>query len=284
MTLFKTPFNFEPFYQKYVKLYPNNILPSYSFLEWLIGFTEGEGSFTIAARGDLYFVLTQSTNDVQILNYIKDNLGFGSVIMQSLKQKTHRFIVQDINNLHLICLLFNGNCVLPVRTAKFVSFLAYFNEKLIKKNLSEPIVPIYSQIKPTLNDFWLCGFTDAEGCFSVTLNQINNKFQIRFILAQKWLANKVVLDNILMLFQVLFPKPIGYVNPHSVENTWELVFHGTTNCGYLFIYFDKFMLKTKKLKVYTSWKLLHKAFLNKEHLDIVKREHLLALAKSLNKV
>lgn len=285
MSLFKTPFNFNPFYQKYSELYPNSVLPDYSFLEWFIGFTEGDGSFTIASRGDLYFVLTQSSDDVQILNYIKSKLGFGSVILQSLKQKKHRFIVQDFNNLFLICLLFNGNFVLPVRTAKFINFLAYFNEKLIKKNLGNPILPLYIQIKPTLTDYWLCGFTDAEGCFSVTLNQNNNKFQIRFILAQKWLANKIVLDYILLLFSTIANFSImGYVNTHHVENTWELVFHGVTNCSYLFTYFDIYTLKTKKLKAYTSWKLLHQAFVNKDHLDVSKRSNLLILAKSLNKV
>jgi hypothetical protein len=65
----------------------------------IFGFTEGEGSFILAKRGDFFFVITQSTLDVQVLNYIKDQLGFGKVIQQSVKQKTHGFIVQDIKNL-----------------------------------------------------------------------------------------------------------------------------------------------------------------------------------------
>ena len=284
MNLFKLSFSFDLFYQKYNEFYPNKPLPDRSFLEWMIGFTEGDGLFTVTSRGDLHFVLTQSTDDVQILNYVKGNLGFGSVILQSLKQKTHRFIVQDLNNLHLICLLYNGNFVLPVRTAKFVNFLAYFNEKLIKKSLGGPILPLYTQVKPTLNDFWLCGFTDAGGCFSVTLNQDNGKFQIRFILIQKWLANKVVLDHILMLFSTVASSTVGYVDAHSIENVWELVIHGVTNCGYLFSYFDLYKLKTKKLKAYVSWKKLHQSFVNKDHLDASKRGNLLVLAKSLNKV
>lgn len=284
MTLLETPFNFNPFYKKYTELYPHKTLPNYSFLEWLIGFTEGDGFFTIAVRGDLYFVLTQSSDDVQILNYIKENLGFGTVLLQSLKQKTHRFIVQDINNLYLICLLFNGNFVLPVRTAKFVNFLAYLNEKMIKKNIGAPLLPLYTQVKPTLSDFWLSGFTDAEGCFSVTLNQNNNKFQIRFILAQKWFANKIVLDHIISLFSISISHEVGYVNPHNADNVWELAIHGVVNCSYLFNYFDIYKLKTKKFKAYTTWKLLHSAFKNKEHLDFYKKDALLILVKSLNKV
>jgi group I intron endonuclease len=48
----------------------------------------------------------QSSLDIEILNYIKDNLGFGRVIKQSIKQNTHRFVIQDLKNIFLICLLF----------------------------------------------------------------------------------------------------------------------------------------------------------------------------------
>lgn len=72
------------------------------------GFAEGEGCFTVAKRGDLQFVVTQSTEDVNVLNYIMNSLGFGNVIKQSIKSNTHRFIVQDRANLVLISLIFNG--------------------------------------------------------------------------------------------------------------------------------------------------------------------------------
>ena len=101
-------FNFYSFYSKFKEYYPNYKLPSTEFLEWFVGFTEGEGSFTLAKRGDLAFIVTQSSSDINSLNYIKDNLGFGRVVIQSTKQNTHRFVVQDVKNLTLICLIFNG--------------------------------------------------------------------------------------------------------------------------------------------------------------------------------
>src|ERR1700761_7201254 len=104
-------FDFSAFYSKFTENYPHLQKPNPNFLEWLIGFSEGEGSFISAKRGDLAFVITQSSTDIQSLNYIKKNLGFGSVIKQSVKQNTHRFVVQDLKNLYLICLMFNGNMV-----------------------------------------------------------------------------------------------------------------------------------------------------------------------------
>jgi hypothetical protein len=99
----------------------------------------------------LSFVVTQSTLDIKVLNYIKDNLGFGKVFIQSSKQKTHRFIVQDFKNIFLICLLFNGNMVFPSRLARFLLFLSSFIKKLIKNSQSK-IRPIKYCVHPSLND------------------------------------------------------------------------------------------------------------------------------------
>ena len=65
-------FNFTSFYNKYKEYYPKNKQPDKNFLEWFIGFSEGEGSFVLAKRGDLSFVITQSTKDIQSLNFIKN--------------------------------------------------------------------------------------------------------------------------------------------------------------------------------------------------------------------
>ena len=111
-------FDFSSFETMFSKLYPNSTKPSIAFLEWFIGFTEGEGSFIVPKRGGLQFVITQSSSDVQVLNYIKTNLGFGKVIQQSKSNHTHRFIVQDVSNILLICLIFNGNMVFYTKNSR----------------------------------------------------------------------------------------------------------------------------------------------------------------------
>lgn len=114
-------FDFSSFYSKLSEYCPNSKQPNDKFLQWFIGFSEG--SFILAKRGDLSFVITQSTVDIQCLNYIKDSLGFGKVIKQSVKQSTHRYVVQDTKSLFLICLIFNGNMVFPTRNARVLTFL-----------------------------------------------------------------------------------------------------------------------------------------------------------------
>ena len=56
-------FNFLNFFSEYESHISAN-LPSKSFLSWLIGFSEGDGSFTFSRRGDLSFVISQDTRDI----------------------------------------------------------------------------------------------------------------------------------------------------------------------------------------------------------------------------
>ena len=271
-------FKFKPFYIKFKEYYPNNTLPSKEFLEWFIGFSEGEGSFILAKRGDLSFVITQSTEDVKILNYIKNNLQFGKVIKQSIKGNTHRFVIQDRKNIFLICLLFNGNIVFPSRNARFLIFLSTFNERLLKKNLPI-IIPNINTILPTLNDGWISGITDGEGCFTSSILTNSNAYRIRYILTQKWESNKYVLEYI----NNLFTKNLTSVYPHSVKNVYELRINGIKNINCLFPYFDKYSLKTKKKESYEKWKLFSQRLEKGEHLNILSRKELINISKSINK-
>ncbi len=273
-------FDFTLFYEKFSEIYPDKNKPNSLFLEWFIGFSEGEGSFCLAKRGDLSFVVSQSTLDIAVLNYIKNMLCFGKVIVQSSKQKTHRYVVQDLNNLYLICLLFNGNMVFPTRNARFISFLSFFNEKLLKKGI-KPIDILIGYVKPSLNDGWLSGITDGEGCFTTSILSNSSAYRIRYILTQKWDINKLVLIHILNLFNI--NKNIGCIVPHSAPNTWELRINGVKNCKLLYPYFDKYPLQSKKKLSYSKWKALLLRLENGEHLDKNKILILKELSKKINK-
>ena len=74
-----TTINFDKYYKLNSKCYGKNKQPSPEFLTWLIGFSEGDGSFIKATRGDLYFVITQDKCDKQVLEYIQKELNMGSL-------------------------------------------------------------------------------------------------------------------------------------------------------------------------------------------------------------
>lgn len=245
----KLPINLDKFYEEYSKELPHNKLPSKDFLEWFIGFFEGDGSLIIVKRGDLSIVVTQSFSDLEVLNYIKDNLGFGNIIIQSKQNKAYRWIINKQIYLKLIVHLFNGNIVLPLRYIKLSLFINKLNEKLLKNN--EPTIKIIDSCKlPKLDNAWLSGFIDAEGCFS---KSDKKSLKVIFCIAQKYIANKYILEYILNLFQNLVSIYKGSINKHSKINVFELRMSNKIICYNIKLYFDKYPLKSIKILLYNKW-------------------------------
>ena len=267
-------FNFNLFYKYYKKHIKNNEIPCFQFLTWLIGFTEGDGSFIKAKRGDLYFVIVQDTRDVQVLYMIQSILGFGKIIKQG--KTTSRYIVQDKLGLYLISLIFNNNIVLPSNLKKFQKFLIFVNKYNSKgRLLFSPIENNNTTVLFTLNDSWLLGFTDAEGCFSASIN-LHGKFKIIFDMSQK--KEKNILEHISKLFNV------GSVVKHSVSDVWSFRVSGLKNCKLLMDYYDNFQLRSKKFKSYLLWKYFHEKITKKQHLDKSLIYSLKTLASKINNI
>ena len=270
-----SPFRFNTFYilweeKKHKLPYGLTEIPNQSFLEWLVGFTEGDGSFIINSRGTSIFVLTQNTGDVQVLEYIKRTLGFGHVIKQG--PYTSRFIVEDNAGVTLLVALFNGNLVFPLKLASFALFLEAFNKRL----RGQVVEFIPSLVTPTFNDFWLSGIADAEGCFSISFLGNSKGYRFRFLLAQLGEINLAVLKHITTLIG-------GNVRPHSKEGVYELTINGVRNMERVFKYFDTHPLYTKKAKSYLVWREVHAAICNGEHLSPESRATLKIKAATINR-
>ena len=271
-------FDFSLFTEKYNNYFNNSkIIPDYEFLTWFIGFSEGDGSFIINNRNDLSFVITQSTGDEQILQLIKDKLGLGRIIKQGTR--TSRYIVEDKKGLELINSLFNGNIILPSKQQRFNEFLQVFNQKAIKgKILLDQIKPIKSKILPDLSNSWLSGFTDAEGCFTVSFLSNSKAFRLRYLVTQKGDINVPVLSHLILLFKT------GVIEAHSKKSNFSYVISGERSCYNVYDYFDNYILKTKKLTSYLLWKEIHQHITNKEHLDSELRNKLIEMATKVNSV
>jgi hypothetical protein len=264
-----SPFSFGTFFSLYTKRFPNAVTPSQSFLEWLVGFVEGDGSFIVNSRGTAIFVITQSSRDIQILQYIQKKLGFGRIIKQG--SNTSRYIVEEWANLALLVALFNGNLVFPLKQISFARFLKAFNSRS-----NDQVVEFNSSlVTPTLNDHWLCGITDAEGCFSCSLLGNSNAYRFRFLLAQLGDVNLPILTYLTTLIG-------GVVRNHSTRGVNELTVNGVRNMTRVFDYFDTHQLMTKKTKSYQLWREVHTSIVNKEHLSPESRAVLKTKAALIN--
>jgi hypothetical protein len=224
------------------------------FKWWFIGFTEGDGSFIVNKDGYLEFKITQSSEDAQILFYIKKQLGFGSVSVQDKNNKTHHFRVRNKKDIFKLISIFNGNIITKFKLNQFKMWLEAFNEKY-KINVE------YLECKHKLNleNAWLSGFTDAEGCFtsSVLISKVTGKaiVTVRYVVSQKDdLEFSTCLANLINGY-------VTHVKSYNGYNT--VVNHGKLNK--ILSYLNKFTLKTKKLISYSRWLKVYWLVKDKKH-------------------
>lgn len=155
-------FSFILFKTQWNKTYSDKPVPSDTFLSWFIGFVEGDGAFIVNHRRELSFVVTQGLQNVQVLYQIQNILNMGNVIKQG--PRVLKFIVNKTSEIELLILLFNGNIILPTRKIQFNKFLLAYNSKK-----RESIKYLTYNNLPSLDNQWLLGFTEAEGCFTINL-------------------------------------------------------------------------------------------------------------------
>lgn len=276
-TLRKTtsPFNFTPFLAASHRRGGDFIF----FLEWLIGFTEGDGSFIVDSTGYVSFQITQSYCDVRILHHIRRTLGFGYVTQQDAQNNTWRFRVRDKLNLEKIILIFNGNLVLEKNRDRFRKFVTAYNacyRSDFKINLHAPCA--------TLNDAWLSGFADAEGCFTVSvidrLSRAKKLYQVQawFILPQKGADKELSSISELVGGRLSFQKSYGGHNL-SVQ---------ITRLKPVLAYFRRFPLKTIKrislIKFLVIYRIVTSSIAKKQPLDAKELFLIRTRAKEINKI
>lgn len=227
-----------------------------TFIHWLIGFSEGDGSFIINNSGYLEFKITQSSVDAQILFFIKKTLGFGSVTKQDKTSNTHHFRVRDKEGLLQIINIFNGNFQLKHKQNQFKNFLEAYNKTY---STEIPLLNNFNLI--SLNYTWLLGFTDAEGCFTASVieseKRKNPYVQVRFIISQK--DDKELLENIAILLK-------GKVNYLKSYNGYNMVVN-ITKLQNTLTYFKNNKLLTKKLISFNRWLSVYDIINSKQHLN-----------------
>ena len=257
------------FKKEWQKIFPNLNLPESNFLYWLIGFTEGDGCFLVNNRRELSFILTQGAINVNLLYLIQKNLNMGNIIKQG--PRVFRFVINKKEHIRLIILLFNGNIILPSRKTQFNQFLIAYNQKNI------PIDYILNNSTISLDNPWLLGFTEAEGCFTISLLNNSLAYRTRFILSQKGDINVPILSSLIQLFSS------GTIEAHSKKDNYSFIISGISNIQNIYSYFDKFPFLGIKGDSYLAFKNLNSRIINKEHLDLSIRKELVFLSHNINR-
>lgn len=108
----------------------------------------------------------------------------------------------------------------------------------------------------------MCGFTDAEGCFTCSITNLDNTdrigglVRVRYILSQKGNFNQITY-----LADMLNGKT-HYLKSYDGYNLTV----NTTKLSKVVDYFSLYPLKTKKNIVYYNWVKIYTIVMDKKHL------------------
>ena len=235
----------------------------FSFLEWFIGFSEGDGCFVSRIqdkRVRLSFEIGQK--DPQLIHKIRTTLGFGTVSSFTQKSETYwRYKVEDKKGLQRIMTLFNGNLVLPKKYIQFHSWIT-MGKAICPPNFSFKL----QRVNVSLQNGWLSGFLEAEGCFYAnfrakwksfstpaclqkTIQSSEWDFDQKFTMTQQDLyGESLVLQEMTLLFQ-------SHVKLHLVKktNSYRIEFSSLKAHAILVKYLTKFPLLGPKKIAFRRW-------------------------------
>jgi len=131
---------------------------------------------------------------------------------------------------------------------------------LTKKNI--PIIKyLPNKILVSLETCWLLGFTEAEGCFTISFLSNSTAFRTRFELSQKGVCHLPMFTRLAQLFKV------GVISGHYHKDNYEFIISGLSNVSAIYGYFDKYIDHFKGIKKdsYLKFKALNARIANKEH-------------------
>ena len=267
-TIRKTPFSpslyTRPFDWTGITLHRPDHRPHYSpeFLEWFVGFSEGDGSFLVSGKR-LFFTITQK--DPACLYRLRTELGFGLVCHDTHNPEIKRFTVTDRKWIKVLIHLFNGNLLLKKTNRRFARWVTQYN------HLTGEAIPVIlrdDSAQKTNHDHslgvsvensllwktsWLVGFLEAEGCFFCYVRKPRNTMTLRFCLDQT--DELELFEHLRHVFDGLGSLWIRKQGPQGSH--WRYQLESRAGIERLLTYLSGKKLRTRKNLAFVRWKKLH---------------------------
>lgn len=218
---------------------------------YLAGLIEGDGHFS---KNQL--IISGHENDFQFFETLQSLLGYGK-ISKYTNGRALRFVISSKAGLQRVILLCNGKFV---GWHKFNQLLKHNYDKWLNIVLQEP-----KDENLALNNFWLCGFIEADGCFNITIRKCNTsitktRVDLRLTMGQK---DKYLLERIQpLLAAVHIYESKNTKNPH-----FRLTISGYKRLPAVIRYFDKYALQTRKYVHYRIFRRCFRFMQFKKHIN-----------------
>lgn len=255
--------------------YNGAIKNSTEFKEWLVGLTDGDGTFhfrkTNKGVWSFTFKIGQSNYNLRLLYFIKSKLAVGSVSVPDSKDNTAEFRIRNYQHINQYILpIFDKH---PLLTSKHFHYNLFkeailimanpslskeqkdqlITEIKIKSQLGIPadyISPAWQIINNTVNNIqdamkvmsksWVIGFTEAEGSFYI-VKKGPKRLVHAFEITQK--LDVIVLEAIAMILQLKVTNKKTYST---------VVATGSNDIKFIVKYYFKTMKGMKSLE-YRIW-------------------------------
>lgn len=220
------------------------------FNEWLVGFTDGDGTFSMTKDSNGHyqftFKLTQSNYNYRILYYIKKELNCGSITKDGKNLIKYR--IRDTKVLK--------EKIIPIFDEYLLHTSKYYFYNLWKESLLNPelrdinkskfILPL--NYKSPNNNIpsksWIIGFIEAKGSFLLVRKE-NKRIVHSFGISQK--VDYHILNELKSIFGIVSKIKLNKNGYYLLETT------NSRNIEYLIKYFDSTFKGIKSLE-YKIWK------------------------------
>jgi Cytochrome C and Quinol oxidase polypeptide I/LAGLIDADG endonuclease len=241
-------------YTSYKNLFPisehvpnKNHLTDNEFGYFLAGLIEGDGWF---GYKQLYIIFAEE--DTSLAYYIKKRVGHGNVYKIKDK-KAVRYICKNKTGLLIILSLING---------KLLSNYKY--DQIIRHSYSEQFnISILPPLKKlTLDNYWLAGFTQADGCFHISVVKSkthNTGYSVRLEYSIKQ-NDKLPLE---LLYKEL---QMGNLSQYHTS-IWCYKSTGFKAAFSLINYFDRYNLFAGKYTSYLKFRKVYIMITEGKHLE-----------------
>lgn len=225
----------------------NSNLNDKDFGYFLAGLIEGDGWFGF---NNLHIVFSET--DTALAYLIKKRIGSGNIY--KIKDcKAVRYICKDKKGLSKILSLING---------KLVSKFKY--EQLIKHNYNKTFD--YDILPPlnyfSLDNFWLAGFTQADGCFHISIVK-SKTYKVGFSVRLEFSIKQNDDVPLRILYSLL---NLGNLSNYS-SGIWCFKSTGYKTSALLINYFDSFNLFGGKYVDYLKFRKVYIMITEGKHLQ-----------------
>lgn len=176
------------------------------FEQWLIGITDANGTFSIysstaSMKLNLTYKLSQNTNNLRVLYYIKKNLNCGTVkIEKSTKSNNAYFIIRDFETIKRVILpIFDKYPLLTSKAFNYEKFkqavLILDNTDLTKEQKNLELVSLNNIIMLPSTINYISSAWTIEGQVTIPKEDLNSNL-VTSIMSKAWLIGFIEGDSV----------------------------------------------------------------------------------------